>query len=132
MALEEGKRDQARLLSSAKVLYKLGTQPSRSRPAACSVADTILVASRQEARLDYIRHDKVTEEQSVVVRALIASETQPASISRRVVTSALSIPDDSSNDRIYRAGARLVHPDKCRHPMADSAFKILSALYKKH
>ncbi len=133
VALEEGKRDQARLLSSAKLLYKLGTQTrSTSAPSSYLTAvDSILHAVRQESRRDYIRFDKITEEQSLTVRALAACEGQPSGISRRVTTIVLKLPDDASNDRIYRAGARLVHPDKCRHPLADSAFKILSSLYKQ-
>ena len=37
----------------------------------------------------------------------------------------------SSVEQIYRSAAKQVHPDKCRHPLADEAFKKLAAEFRK-
>jgi hypothetical protein len=37
----------------------------------------------------------------------------------------------STIEQIYRATARRVHPDKCKHPKADDAFKRLASEFRK-
>lgn len=123
--VEENKRDQARLLSSAKQLYKLATKSSGSSET--HVPFNISFKIREEASRDLGANPDFSEEQCVLIRSILACENQPA-FSWALVATALNLPQSTEKDKLFRRAAKLIHPDKCKHAQSDSAFKILNAL----
>jgi hypothetical protein len=123
--VEENKRDQAKLLSSAKLLYKLTTHSSPSM--SYSAPPSLMHAIYESARRDSSKFPEVPESQCTLVRAILASKDRPSD-SWHIIASALEVPESTSRDKLFRQAAKLVHPDKCRHPEAAEAFKTLNAL----
>lgn len=123
--VEENKRDQARLLSSAKQLYKLATKSSTSSD--IRVPFNISFKIREETSRDLKSNPNLSEEQCHLIRSILACEHQPV-FSWALVATALNLPQSTEKDKLFRRAAKLIHPDKCKHPQSDSAFKILNAL----
>ena len=124
--IEEGKKDQAKLLSSAKLLYKLSHGGGSSSSSAIPLSMSTV---RSRAAQDLSLHPDLSEAQCVVVRGLLASDARDDCWN--ILACALELPESTSREKLYRKAARLVHPDKCSHPQSGEAFKILSALLQK-
>jgi len=125
--IEEGKRDQAKLLSSAKILYKIASRSSPINPATLTIA-TLFDRIQKEARSEFIKYLSLTELQCVVIHTLLTCNT---SAGKPYTWELLdkAVPNTQGRDKLYKRCARLVHPDKCSHPKADEAFKILSSIF---
>jgi hypothetical protein len=126
--LEEGKKEQARLLSSAKLLYNL-TKSSKHAP-----PPSLSSKARDEAYQDSIRYPEVPPQQSLVVRAILLSQIEEAKPHAwNFLAQCLEVsPEDTTREKLYRMAAKLVHPDKCQHPSADEAFKCLLEIFNKN
>ncbi len=122
--VEENKRDQAKLLSSAKQLYKLTTGP-RSSPVS-DVPIGVRARISEETSVDRKRHPDLPEEVCKLVRSVIACEDKP-SYGWSLIAAALDVPASTEKEKLFRRAAKVVHPDKCKHPQSDEAFKILNA-----
>ena len=126
--LEEGKKEQARLLGSAKLLYNLTKSSKHTPPPALSNA------ARDQAYQDSIRYPSIPPQQSLIVRAILmcqSEETKPHAWNFLAQCLEVS-PEDTSREKLYRMAAKMVHPDKCQHPDADEAFKCLLAIFNKN
>jgi hypothetical protein len=123
--VEENRRDQAKLLSSAKLLYKITTQSSPSMT--FSAPPGLMHEIVEAGKLDHAASPHVSELQCILVRAILACKDRPSE-SWQIVASALDLPTSTPRDKLFRRAAKLVHPDKCRLPEADEAFKTLNSL----
>lgn len=123
--VEENRRDQAKLLSSAKLLYKITTQSSPSMT--FSAPPGLMHDIVEAGKLDHAASPHVSELQCILVRAILACKDRPSE-SWQIVASALDLPPSTPRDKLFRRAAKLVHPDKCRLPEADEAFKTLNSL----
>lgn len=130
--LEEGKRDQAKLLNSAKMLYQLTSKSSSSSRSSGKPSAMLMEYVRFKGREDRRKDPELTEGQCLVVRAILAGADKPSLEGWGLIAEALEVPISLGNDKLYRRAAKEVHPDKCRHPEAGEAFKILSALLRKN
>ncbi len=122
--LEENKRDQARLLTSAKQLYKLtsGSSSSKGTPG----THYVLASVRDIVKHDIQEHPEIPEEQCILVRSILACKSKPSEC-WSVISSVLGLPKSTEKDKLFRKAAKLVHPDKCKHPESDEAFKTLNS-----
>ena len=123
--IEENKRNQAKLLSSAKQLYKLTSQPSSSSQS-YRVSSVLLDTIRESALRDMGSHPDLSEKQCLLVRAIIACADQPADC-WSVIAMGLELPQSTEREKLFRRAAQVVHPDKCKHPESGEAFKILNS-----
>ena len=125
---EEGKKEQARLLSSAKLLYNLAKSTHHKPPSA------LYKQAQKEAHYDSIRYPHVPVQQSLVVNAILLSQSEDARPHAwNFLAQCLEVsPEDTSREKLYRMAAKLVHPDKCQHLRADEAFKTLTAIFNKN
>lgn len=113
--VEEVKRHQANLLHSAKILYKISTTKKVFPPS--------FVKIFADADRDLIDYPNIPRRQCILVRALLSC---PSSWS--IVAQGLEVELSLGPEKLYRMAAKLVHPDKCNHPRAGDAFKVLSSL----
>lgn len=127
--VEENRRDQARLLSSARRLYKLTMSCSNRGSPGPSTA--VLDSVREQALADTTKYPEVSEVQCLLVRTILACKEKPEEC-WSLIASVLEQPDSASQDKLFRKAAREVHPDKCKHEESGEAFKALNALVKKN
>ena len=123
--LEENKRHQAGLLSSAKQLYKITSGSSSSRLHQ-SPRHHICSSVRDLVKRDLEKYSDVTEEQCILVRSILACKTKPSEC-WSMIASVLEVPKTTAKEKLFRKSAKLVHPDKCKHPESDEAFKTLNS-----
>ena len=125
-SLEEGKRRQANLLLSAKLLYKMNNGKTTS----CTLPVNIARKVRLETQKDLLDFPDVPEKQSVVIRSLLNTSklSNDKTTQWKLVAQSVNVDMTIGLEKLYRLAAKLVHPDKCKHPLADEAFKILSSL----
>jgi hypothetical protein len=132
--LEKGKRDQAKLLSSAKLLYQISKSSKLPTPESVTVS-TLFDKIEREARNEFIKNIHLNELQCILVRTLLVCASG-AGRPYAWQLLAKAMPDKeqkndtpSGKEKLYRRCAKLVHPDKCAHPQAAEAFKILSSMF---
>jgi len=123
--IEENKRNQAKLLSSAKQLYKLTSQPSSSSRSH-HVSTPLLESIRELALRDMVTYPNLSEKQCLMVRAIISCEERPVDC-WSVIAMALEFPASTEKEKLFRRAAQFVHPDKCKHPESGAAFKVLNS-----
>ena len=125
--VEENRRDQARLLTSAKRLYKLTTSSSSRSVQSASILESV----REQALADTSQYPEVSEVQSLLVRTILACREKPEEC-WSLIAMILEQPVGSvTQEKLFRKAAREVHPDKCKHGESAEAFKALNALGKK-
>jgi hypothetical protein len=122
---EQGKKEQAKLLSSAKLLYNL------AKPSLFSPPPSLLKQARDNAHNDSVRFPHVPAQQSLIIHAILASQSEDTRPHAwNLLAECLEVsPEETSREKLYRMAAKLVHPDKCQHPRADEAFKSLTAIH---
>ena len=128
--LEEGKKHQATLLSSAKMLYKMTHSKSSNVFPSNQAPGWVARRIQIQVGLDLQEHPDVPEVQSKAVRALLACPDVDKLQQWNVVAEGLGIPASEDREKLYRKAAKLVHPDKCKHPKSNDAFKILCSIDK--
>ena len=129
-SLERGKKEQQKLLKNAKELYLISKSvPSVSMNSSRSslLSASRLAAFQSAARVDSIRYN-VPENQCLLIHIIKRHSRDPEFWS--LLAAGLKTPESVGRDKMYRETARLVHPDKNRHPESDEAFKTLSSIMK--